>query len=75
MDFTQLIPLTKGVKLATTYASDDSISWDWESGTAYPFNTAVIYNGTTYISLRNVPADAGSPDTEPDFWGILTINV
>lgn len=73
MDFTQLIPLTKGVKVAT-HTSDDSISWDWESSTAYPFNTAVTYNGTMYISLRNVPADAGSPDTEPDFWGILTIN-
>ena len=35
MDYTQLIPLAKGVKVAT-HTSDDSISWDWESGTAYP---------------------------------------
>ena len=72
MDFTQLIPLTKAVKVAT-HTSDDSISYEWESGTAYPYNTVVWYNNVPYISIRNVPDNAGSPDEEPGFWGILSI--
>ena len=66
MDYTQLIPLTKGVKVAT-HTSEDTISYEWEADTAYPFNTVVWYNNTPYISVRNVPDNAGTPDEEPGF--------
>ena len=76
--YRQCIPLTKdGVKFAghmvTNEDESQSESYDWESGVAYPANTAVWYNNTPYISIRNVPDNAGEPDSEPDFWAFLVM--
>ena len=77
--YRQCIPLTKeGVKFAghmvTNEDESQSESYDWESGVAYPANTAVWYNNAPYISVRNVPDNAGEPDTEPDFWAFLAMS-
>lgn len=74
--YRQCIPLTKdGVKFAAHMATGEDESeyesHDWESGVAYPANTAVWYNSTPYISIRNVPDNASNPNEEPDFWALL----
>lgn len=74
MDFTQIIPLTKGMRVAT-HTSGDTISWNWESGTAYPFNTVIWYDNIPFVSIRNVPADAGNPKEEPGFWAYLSMTM
>lgn len=80
MFYRQIIPVTVGMKVAghmvTSELDPDTEveSYDWEEHTAYDANTVVFYNDTLYVSVRNVPDNAGSPDTEPDFWGWLAIN-
>ena len=74
--YRQIIPLTdKGVRFAAHMETGEDESQveslEWESGVAYPKNTGVWYNNTPYISIRNVPDNAGSPDEEPDFWAFL----
>ena len=74
--YRQCIPLTKdGVKFAghmvTNEDESQSESYEWESGVAYPANTAVWYNNASYISVRNVPDNASTPDEEPGFWAFL----
>ena len=49
-------------------------SYDYEASTAYPANVVVWYNNTMYISLRDVPDDADTPDTNHDDWGFVLIN-
>ena len=81
MFYRQIIPVTAGMRAAghmvTSELDPDTEveSYDWEENTAYDANTVVWYNGAAYVSIRNVPDNAGSPDTEPDFWGWLIINL
>lgn len=49
-------------------------SYDYEASTAYPANTVVWYNNTMYISIRDVPDDADTPDINHDDWGFLALN-
>ena len=49
-------------------------SYDYEASTAYPANVVVWYNNTMYISLRDVPDDADTPDINHDDWGFVAIN-
>ena len=49
-------------------------SYDYEASTAYPANVVVRYNNSSYISLRDVPDDADTPDINHDDWGFVLIN-
>ena len=77
MFFRQIVPLNAAMKMAghMVPSEDDPAveveSHEFENGVAYPANTVVWYNNMPYVSVRNVPDNAGTPDTEPDFWGWL----
>ena len=81
MFYRQIIPVTAGMKVAghmVTSEDDPDTeveSYEWEQNTAYDANTIVFYNNSPYVSVRNVPDNAGSPDTEPDFWAWITISL
>lgn len=50
-------------------------SYDYETNTAYPVNTVVWYNNTAYISVKDVPDDADTPDLAHDYWAWFTISI
>ena len=49
-------------------------SYEYEANTAYPANTVVWYNNTCYISVKDVPDDADTPDIAYDYWGWLIMS-
>lgn len=49
-------------------------SYDYESNTAYPANTVIWYNNNCYISVKDVAANADTPDINHDDWAWFTIN-
>ena len=49
-------------------------SYEYEASTAYPANVIVWYNNSPYISVRDVPDDADTPDINHDDWGFILIN-
>ena len=81
MFFRQIVPINAATRVACHMAPSDLDpdteveSTDWESSTAYPKNTIVWYNGTPYISLKDLPDDAGNPvEADPDCWGWVLIS-
>lgn len=49
-------------------------SYEYEASTAYPANVVIWYNNTMYISVRDVPDDADTPDINHDDWGFVALN-
>jgi uncharacterized protein (TIGR03437 family) len=61
----------KGATGATGPTGAQGLTWrnTWSNSTAYAVNDAVVFNGTSYISIQagtNQP-----PDTSPAFWSVL----
>ena len=48
------------------------LTWQgaWDSGTTYALNDAVLYNGSSYVSLQAGNL-ANPPDLSPTFWSLL----
>lgn len=80
MFFRQLVTPCKTFRLAGHMVTseldpDEEVeSYDYESSTAYPANVVVWYNNTMYISVKDVPDDADTPDVAHDYWGFLALN-
>lgn len=80
MFFRQLITPGRSFTLAghmVTSEDDPDIeveSYDYEASTAYPANVVVWYNNSMYISVKDVPDDADTPDVDHDHWGFLALN-
>ena len=49
-------------------------SFEYKASTAYPPNVVVWYNNSPYISLKDVPADADTPNIAHEYWGFASIN-
>lgn len=49
------------------YENSDNTS-DWRSGVQYEPLTIVTYNGNSYTSKKNVPANVGNPSENPTYW-------
>ena len=49
-------------------------SYEYETNTAYPANTIVWYNNTCYISVKDVPDDADTPDIAHDYWAWFALS-
>ena len=79
MFFRQLITPSRSFRIAghmVTSEDDPDVeveSYDYEASTAYPANVVVWYN-TMYISVKDVPDDADTPDVDHEHWGFLTLN-
>lgn len=41
---------------------------EWRSGVIYEPLTIVTYNGNSYTSKKNVPAEVGNPSSNPSYW-------
>lgn len=48
--------------------SGDPSSAEWEASVNYEPLTMVTYNNGSYLSKKAVPASAGDPPSEPDYW-------
>lgn len=46
----------------------DPSSAEWEASVNYEPLTLVTFNNGSYLSKKTVPASAGNPSTEPDYW-------
>lgn len=41
---------------------------EWQAGVAYEPLTIVTYNGNSFTSKKDVPANIGEPNTHPEYW-------
>lgn len=52
------------------YENTETHDASWKADT-YEALVNVTYNGNVYVSKKPVPATAGAPDTEPDYWVLV----
>lgn len=57
-----------GARYVPKFYENSQNTSEWQAGVIYEPLTIVTYNGNSYTSKKNVPANVGNPSANPSYW-------